>query len=426
VLRADSYIQIPTNPSQNEPLLSFREEGLSFYKICRPSNLNGWTCDNGSFVYVYKNFCEEKNIKLFKKGDILISRIGDVKTGIIEGKKEMAISPNLIALRVDKQLFDPYYLLAFLNTEAGGGQIRQGQKSASIASVAVRYITNLKAPIAPLDEQRKIGNMVRKGLADQRRARKIYSQAEDLLNKEICLNQVDLISKEKEQTEIVFNNIVDLKAAKRADAEYFIEKKRVIKNKIKTVEIKKIGTLLRGVDPGREEYKKGGNLFLRVSNITKYGLLNKSQKFIEAELFIKLSKKFQPQVGEILLVKDGKPGTACMVNKPIEGIISDGIARIKIKKYNNNGVLPEYLCICINSEFCQEQIRADIDGTLVPHWKAARIGELLIPIAGKNIQKEIAGLMKKSNFFFQKSENKLELARNLIEKLINEGRIMKS
>lgn len=379
-------------------------------KVYRPSNLNGWNCDNSGFVYISKKYCKEHRLPLYKKGDLLITRIGDIKFGAIEGDSDPAtISPNLIVLRTKKDLLDPFFLLAFLNTKFGITQIQRGKKVVSLASVGIGHIANILIPPISLEEQLKIGERVKMGLKNIRLAKLLYSDAEKNLMRAINSNKIE------ESERFASINLKELKEKQRADAQYFLQLKKSNPSKIKTVQIEKIAKIFRGIDPGRKTYQKNGKIFLRVSNISKYGILDKSQKYINQKLFKNLCKKYQPSIGEILLVKDGKPGVSCVVVKPIEGITSEGIVRLKLKK----NLTPEYVSLCINSPFCQSHIHANIDGTLMPHLKIEQIKKLKIPLASSGQRKNLTNAIKKSVNLFQKGNNNLIQAMRQTEKGIN-------
>ena len=381
-------------------------------KVIRPSNLNGWTCMNGELAGISKNSIAERKIKLYRMGDILISRIGDLKFGIIEASLDtnFAISPNLFAIRTDKKLLDPYFLLVFLNTEKGFGQIIRGTKRGTIASINRRHIEDIRIPDIKIEKQREIGRQARDALANVRKAKLLIKRAEKILMQNIY----GAFQKDSENNNFI--NLSSLKKALRADAEYFLSYRQVDKMdnaKLKYLKLGDITKLSRGIETGRDSYRSAGKLFLRTSNIGNFGHSGKSQKYITEELFSQLRKKYQPQVGELLLVKDGKPGAVYIVSKPIDGIISDGIVRLKC----NGRMSAQYIYLCINSIFCRRQIKQDSDGTLVPHLKFKRIKELLIPEVPSNVQDEIADLVKKALRNYELSENGLRSARLEMERL---------
>jgi restriction endonuclease S subunit len=388
-------------------------------KVYRPVDLNGWSCDDTDAVAISEEYCREKHLQLYRDGDILITRIGDIKFGIIQesGNSSVTISPNLFVLRLRRDLIDPYFLLAFLHTKFGLPQIQRRKKIASLSSVGIGQIANLMLPAVSLKEQIKIGNMVKRGLRKIQLAKILYSKAEEIL-----LQGIGITKNEENRSSTVVNH-TKLRCERRADAEYFLAQKYTIRESIKSIQIGEIAQIFRGIEPGSKVYQNSGKLFLRVSNIGKYGLLEKRQKYISSDLYEKLKKKYQPEIGEVLLVKDGKPGVALVIGEAIEGIISDGIVRLKPDKSLPRtklvqGLTSEYISLCINSPICQSQIQADRDGSLVPHWKIEQIKKLRIPVISSLERKSIKNNITKSNILFQAGRSSLIQAIQQAERLI--------
>lgn len=397
-------------------------------KIIRPSNLNGWNCNDEDPVFISGEYGKKNNLNIYQNGDILIGRIGDIKFGIVseKGNAPVTISPNIIAVRSGKELLDPYFLLAFFHTKFGLPQIRRGEKIAALSSLGIKQVANVLVPALPLKEQIKIGNAVKRGLKKIQLAKILYVQAEKILAQTIGLDKT-----EENRSSMVINH-EKLRNARRADAEYFLAQKYTIREPIKTIQIDEIAEIFRGIEPGSKAYQKSGKLFLRVSNISKYGLLDKSQKYVNNGLYEKLQKKYQPRAGEILLVKDGKPGVAFALAEPIEGLISEGIVRLQIKCHaefipigsgrdqnDTKTISPEYISLCINSPICRSQIQSHTDGSLVPHWKIEQIKKLRIPVSSLKVRKTTASYIKKSAKFFRESKNDFDLATKQAEMLID-------
>lgn len=380
------------------PASAYVSSGVKMYK---PSNLNSWTCENGTITYVSADYCREKKLLLCRAGDVLLARVGDIKFGIVQNNNS-TISSNLVVIRTRKELLDPYFLLAFLNQEEGYDQIMRGSKRVSLASVATSHIAEIFIPAVSFLKQKKIGNLVRKGLESQERAKMLFVKAQAVLQRAIKFQSF----KKNQSTKIFHLN--ELRQAQRADAEFYLLKSTQ-QNQIKEISLGEIAKIFRGIEPGRGEYKTSGKLFLRASNIDKFGLIDKSQKFISSQFYEKFSKKYQPDVGDILFVKDGKPGVACLLTEPLTGLISGSIVRLSF----DQSVSARYVFLCINSPFCQQQILIDKDGSLQPHLKVERIEKLKIPIVEKEIEEQISELIKSSYINFNEGKRLLQEAKNL-------------
>ena len=154
-----------------------------------------------------------------------------------------------------------------------------------------------------------------------------------------------------------------------------------------------LASMKKGFEPGGDEYQDEGKLFIRVSSVSKHGLIGKDQKYISDELYQELKNNFQPKIGEILLTKDANPGIAYVLKESIEGIVASGIMRLKPDKE----IESEYLALCINSIIGQMQIERDAGGSIIVHWKPEQIKKLQIPILSKPVQQKITDLVHQSH-----------------------------
>ncbi len=171
----------------------------------------------------------------------------------------------------------------------------------------------------------------------------------------------------------------------------------------------------KGIEPGAEAYQDEGRLFIRVSSLSKNGIENKDQKYLNEGLYQKLKNNHKPQIGEILLTKDATPGIAYTTKEQIEGIVSSEDLRLKLK---NKEIENEYLALCLNSIISQMQAERDGGDSVISHWRPDQIKNVLIPILPKPTQQRIAELVRKSHETRSKAKQLLEEAKNNIEKLI--------
>jgi len=182
-------------------------------------------------------------------------------------------------------------------------------------------------------------------------------------------------------------------------------------------EIRRLGDLAsvtKGIEPGSEKYQEEGKPFIRVSNLSKFGINDNNQKYLAADFYQELKINYQPKMGEILLSKDATPGIAYVVKEPIEGIIAGGILRLKVKEE----LEPEYLSLIINSSIGQYQMKRDTGGSVIVHWRPEQIKDLCIPIIEKSNQQEITSLVKRSHSTRKKAKELLEEAKRKVEKMI--------
>src|SRR5476651_152443 len=76
---------IKTGPSGSQlPASLYKKNGIP---LLRPSNLNSLTTDTAEIVSIAKENIRKKKLSTYTNEDIVCSRIGDIKFGMITGQK---------------------------------------------------------------------------------------------------------------------------------------------------------------------------------------------------------------------------------------------------------------------------------------------------------------------------------------------------
>jgi restriction endonuclease S subunit len=348
-----------------------------------------------------------------KPHDLTLSIKGTIGIAALAFEDDLPANMNRDVARIAiRDSIDPFYLSVLLNTRLGKGQTLRESSGNVQQMITLGRLRELLIPKIPDKKQLLIRQIYLEAYNYLRQGKSLYSQAEDLLLEELGLKYFKPI---EELSYIV--NLSDVKSVHRADAEYFQPKYEKIIEKIKKQNMKILGnlvTLRKGFEPGRAEYQNEGKLFIRVSNISKHGLIDKDQKYLNDELYQELKKGFEPRPGEILLTKDATPGIAYVLKESVEGIIAGGIIRLKLME----DIEDEYLALCINSIISQMQIDRDAGGSVIAHWKPEQIKKLQVPILPKSTQQKIGSLVRQSHQARKKAKELLEKAEREVEELI--------
>jgi type I restriction enzyme S subunit len=104
----------------------------------------------------------------------------------------------------------------------------------------------------------------------------------------------------------------------------------------------------------------------------------------------KANKKSQLREGDVLIVRSGYPGTACVVTKEFEG--SNAID-IVIARTNDEIIIPEYLCTFINSSLGKDQILNLQGGLAQKHFNVGAFKHLYVNIPPLPEQRKIAQIL---------------------------------
>lgn len=384
------------------------------------SSLNGRNIKNLRVIVEDSNYVSEqefekyKNFKV-KQDDILITLkgLGSIgKTGYVFQQTEAIFSRDIGLIRLNNPDLSKF-IFAFLLSKYGSKQIERassgGTGQLTLATTALKQII---IPQFKDEGIKQIALLIENSEENYEQSNNFYRQAESLLLEELGLKAFRV-----EEDLFFVVNASDTKAANRIDADYFQPKYQKLVEQIKKNNAKKLGDLVsmkKGFEPGSEAYQEEGKLFIRVSSISKTGINDKDQKYLSDELYEKLKNDFEPKVREILLTKDATPGVSYVLKEPVEGIISGGILRLKLKMEME----PEYLSLCINSLVGQMQAKRDAGGSIIAHWKPEQIKNLLIPVLPKETQQKLADLVRKSHEARKKSKELLEEAKTKVEEMI--------
>ena len=399
--------------------IQWRDSGVPY--------LNVQDIKDGYINFVGTKFIDEKVNKILKKsqvreGQVIMTMAGTIGSVAVAHNIPNQVNSNQATAKITlKENFSPYFVSAFFNSYYGKNQIMREIVSSVQPNIFLFQIKNFKVPIATQKEQKEIEKIYIHGLEKLEDSKLFYNQVKNLFFKELNLQNFkndDLLS--------ISINLSDIKEANRFDAEYFnspCNKMLAIINKVKTAKLGDLAEMTKGVEPGAEAYIEaplpplsGGNnkLFIRVSSISKDGIIDKDQKYISEDLYNEYKKDYQPQAGEILLTKDASIGIACLVREPVEGIISSGVMRLKLKEKIN----PEYLALVLNSIVGRLQAERDAGGSIIAHWKPEQIKNLAVPILPSSTQNKIGDLLLQSYQARKKAKELLEEAKLKVEEMI--------
>lgn len=200
----------------------------------------------------------------------------------------------------------------------------------------------------------------------------------------------------------------------RFDAEYYQPKfARLFKQlaNFKTIKLGEIVSLQKSIEPGSEAYQTDGIPFVRVSDLSKFGI-SQTDKFLNPADF---TETIRPKKDSILLTKDGTVGIAYRVPQDLNVITSGAIVHLELK---TDDILPDYLALVLNSKTVQLQAERDAGGSIIQHWKPSEILDVVIPVLPKNIQQTISDKVQQSFALRVESEVLLEKAKILVEQEI--------
>lgn len=235
----------------------------------------------------------------------------------------------------------------------------------------------------------------------------------------VLLHEVGIISND---AKVKVSNVVcsckklsdSFLASGRLDAEYYQPKYNLLFEKLKgfpTATIKEIATIQKSIEPGSDAYQEEGIPFIRVANLSKFGLSNSDVKLDTTQF----ADTIRPQKDTILLSKDGSVGIAYKMEETQDVITSSAILHLQLTTPN---VLPDYLTLVLNSIVVKLQAERDAGGSIIQHWKPSEIEHVIIPILPMNEQQMITNKIKQSFKMREDAQDLLLQAKCIIETAI--------
>jgi restriction endonuclease S subunit len=361
---------------------------------------------------LYKSHCRSGQVLLTMAGAYL----GQAAVYYLDF--EASSNQAIAKITIKQSSIDPFYLSTFLNCVYGQSQIERFRTGTGQPNLNLGLIQTIKIPLLDEKYQNFIKQVVLKGIDFHKQSKNLYSHAD-----QIILSELDLLNWKLKHRLSFIKNFSDTESADRIDAEYYQpmyeEVVRAIKSSKNHAWLGNIVSIKKCVEPGSEAYHGSGIPFLRVSNLSKFGINTDNQQFLPESLYETL-KMHQPQKGEILLSKDATPGIAFYFkNTPGKMIPSGGILRLTIKYLNS--IYPEYLTLVLNSIIVQKQIERDTGGSVINHWLVNQVKNTLIPILPVSIQKQISEKIDESFYNREQSKRLLDIAKRGVEMAIEKN-----
>ena len=410
-------------------------------------------------------------INLLEREDLVITKVGSpCFASIVLEHEIVALSRTVLGIK-DISGINRYYLLIFLRCKFGFNQLLRERELTIQYQLTLERVKKTLVFIPSIAFQKEIEILVKEYISKSNLSKQLYSQAENLLLESLGLdnpspnakrstlpqgegdgteissgssNNRDLITISLREGRFAMQNgegssfgvgnldkadkfshlSINQKSLKesflktgRLDAEYYQPKYEKIINQIQSGEYAKLCDLVliqKSIEPGSEAYLESGLEFIRVANLSKFGI-SKSEIFLDEK---KYSGIIKPKKDTILLSKDGTVGIAYKASEDLNCITSGAILHLTI---NQTNILPDYLTLVLNSKLVQMQAERDSGGSIIQHWKPSEIMEILIPIIDQKTQSKISSLIRQSFSLKKTSENLLETSKKAVEMAIEES-----
>ena len=388
------------------------------YPIYRMNEIHNMLCDIDVDKYADIKLDEFIRFELNDR-DVLFNRTNSYewvgRTGVYYQNDEIkrTFASYLVKFVPDSDIINPEYLSTYLSSKYGIWDIkRRARQSINQTNVNPEEVKEIHIPILNQNIQEKIKNNFQFANKLRIQAKQLYKEAEAILLNELGLNNWTPTNQPTTQ-----KSYSDFLESGRLDAEYYQPKYDEFfahLNRYKTEPLGKIATITKSIEPGSDAYQESGIPFIRVANLSKYGLSETNISLDSA----KYENVIRPKKNTILLSKDGSVSIAYKVPEYLNVITSGAILHLNI---TNNEFLPDYVTLVLNSIIVKIQAERDAGGSIIQHWKSSEIGQVIIPKLDESIQLQISDKVQKSFKLRAESKCLLNLAKTAVEIAIEQG-----
>lgn len=380
--------------------------------------ISGIKSNSLSYSYNKINFKEipDRATYILSNNDVVVSTVRPNRNSVafIHNANRLIGTSGLTVLRADSTKISPYYLFVFCKTKFFITKLMRENTATMYPAVSDYDVLNVKIPILSISFQQIINNKIEHAFKCIKQSQSLYKQAEKLLLETLGLNDF------RPSQETI--NIKPFKESflekGRLDAEYYQPKYENIITHIKTFETKQLGEIAnikKSIEPGSDAYESEGIPFIRVSNMTKFGIT-------ETDIFLDKVKygnlDLQPKKDTILLSKDGSVGIAYKFEQDLDVITSGALLHLTVE---DKDFLPDYITLVLNSIIVKMQAERDAGGSIIQHWKPSEIEQVIIPKLPMATQEKIASLVQESFALRKESERLLIEAKEMVEREIEDG-----
>jgi type I restriction enzyme S subunit len=169
------------------------------------------------------------------------------------------------------------------------------------------------------------------------------------------------------------------------------------------------------VGPMAEEYVESGIPFLRSQNISPYRLDYANLKFINED-FHKRLKKSALSPGDVVVVRTGYPGTACLVPErlPVANCADLVILRpsAEIDGY--------FLCCLFNSIWGKGKVAGSLVGVAQQHFNIGVAKEMEISLPPLSIQRQITNVLSAYDGLIENNNRRIKILEQMAQMIHKE------
>jgi restriction endonuclease S subunit len=399
--------------------INWQKQGVPYLNV---ENIKDGFVDFDGVKFISEKVNEILKKSQVKEDEVILTMAGTIGNAAVARNLPLKVNSNQATAKISlKEGFSPYFLVAFFGCYYGKKQTEREIVSSVQPNIFLGQIKDFKIPVISETEQKEIEKLYKNGLNELENSKSFYSEAENLLLKELDLE--NFVNENEDLFSIV--NLSDIIENKRMDAEFYQSKfKKMIdkvRGKVKIQKLDELADFRRGIFVPVDFYteEKTKRPYIRIKELSgKVGV--DETKVIYIKDSYKEDKTNEVQENDLIIAIIGDTiGKVNKINEELTGgFCSNNTGIIRIKHKLSEKILPDFFDLLFQSKFIQSQIEKKKAQTGQPKINDKEIKSIDIPILPKQTQQKISDLVKKSFGARKKSKELLDEAKRKVEKMI--------
>lgn len=324
-------------------------------------------------IYVNKKYYKNNIDKLIRENDIIMSTANSRelvgKTSFVyKVEYPMIFGGFVMALRANKLLSK--FLFYYLRLEFLLGRFRgESTQTTNIANISSSVLGEYIFPLPPLSEQQRIVERIEELFAKLDEAKERLQEVADTF----AVRKAAILYK-------AFTGELTKQWRRENGVSYESWEEKFVKDICNDI---KVGIVIKPSQYYTDQ--KNGVAAFRSANVRESYIEDKDWVYINKN-GQDTNKRSEVHTGDVLIVRSGNPGTACVVTEKYDGF---NAIDILIAVPDSKKVTSEFLCAYTNSPACKTLISNNKRGMALAHFNVGGYSQLPISLPTLPEQHEI-------------------------------------
>lgn len=316
-----------------------------------------------SVRYISKEKYETLKRSTVFPGDIIVAKIGSIgKCGIYPLDQGLALIPaNLLKITVRAEI-SRKYVFYYIQSRRFQDMIKSISTATAQPAFNVTKFRKLPIPVPPLEDQHRIVT----------RIEELFSQLD---------SGVETLKKTKEQLKVYRQAV--LKEAFEA-----VKKDSILCNVEDVCNDIKVGIVIKPSQYYTSE--DNGIGAFRSANVREFSVNDSEWVYLTNDGH-QANQRSEIHTGDVLVVRSGYPGTACVVPPKYNGY---NAIDILIAVPNMTKIVPDYLCAYTNSPLGRKIVQEKKRGVAQAHFNVSGYSKTPIIVPSIDIQKKVVEIIE--------------------------------